>query len=161
MNKSKSTFLQRIIIFVILIYILPLFIASVYGLAENIYDDKSGEYIKITNLAFAVFAGIATLMFNWASSLDDKIFKIEISVIIKIAEYSIIGGIGYLLASLMQFIRTIPHSKGILGLLPSFYFDTIPLAVIFIVSFLAALSVLIITYIFWMYMRIRLKKEVQ
>lgn len=154
LSKLKRNILS-LTITLLIVFVIPILVLSLYALIDTIGDDQTGQYIKFTNIAFAFFAGISSLMFNWARSLDDSIYRAEIKIINHIAEYSILGGIGYILSSLLQYVETIDHTKGILSLLPSFYFSIVPIIVVIILSITAMISILIIAYIFWMYFAVR------
>ncbi|WP_316747576.1 hypothetical protein [Pedobacter gandavensis] len=162
-EKRKIAF-QASALLIGIFFILPILIFAIFSAGYLIASSKNGEYLKVTNIGFALFAGIATLMFNWARSLNAQNFNFEINRINEIGEHAIIGGIGYLIASLFQFIQTIPHNTGILVLLPNFYFSITPIIIIvtFMATSFSALYIICeITTIYFEVLHVRKKIEGQ
>lgn len=153
-------FLQGITLILAIVTIAPLLILSVFSLGDLLASDNTGKYLSLTNIGFALFAGVATLMFNWARSLDAKDYAFETEQINETGEKAIIGGLGFLIASLFQFLQTLPHEKGILGLMPSWYYAITPYLILItfvLTSFFAMIVILQIITIYAEVLHVRKK----
>lgn len=153
-------FLQGITLILAIVTIAPLLILSVFSLGDLLASDNTGKYLSLTNIGFALFAGVATLMFNWARNLDANDYAFETGQINETGEKAIIGGLGFLIASLFQFLQTLPHEKGILGLMPSWYYAITPYLILItfvLTSFFAMIIILQIITIYAEVIHVRKK----
>lgn len=150
-KKQRKMLLQGVVLIIAIICICPVLIISIFSAGSLLAENTTGKYLNLTNIGFALFAGVATLMFNWARSLDDKNYSYEVNQINQIGEKAIITGIGFLIASLFQFMQTLPHDKGIPGLVPQWYYAILPILILLIFIFTSIYTILILAEIITIY----------
>ncbi|WP_316828596.1 hypothetical protein [Pedobacter miscanthi] len=154
-RESRKILIQGGILILCILILAPLIVVSIYSVAELLSENTTGKYLYLTNIGFALFAGLATLMFNWSRSLDAKDYPYESQHINEIGEFSILGGIGFLLASLFQFTQTMPKDHGILKIVPKIYFVMSPYIILIIFLLTSAIAAIVLFQIISVYADVR------
>jgi uncharacterized membrane protein len=153
-KESKKTLFQSLLLILVIFLFAPLIICSIFSIAELLAENRTGKYLYMTNIGFALFAGIATLMFNWSRSLDPKDYAFETHQINETGEHAIMGGIGFLLASLFQFIQIVPKNQGVTKLLPEFYWNMSPIMLLCTFILTSVYSTIVLFQIITVYVEV-------
>jgi len=69
----------------------------------NLAVDKTVDTMQLTNVGFAMFVGISTMLFNWGRVMNPKFFTNEINLINSAAIRSIVGSCLFLLSSAVKY----------------------------------------------------------
>lgn len=105
----------------------------------GILMEPTRDTTLLTNIGFAMFIGISSVLFSWARSLDEKRFPKQVHALNRIAVISILGSICFIFSSLFKYIALHPNDSKIWYLDKSTEFD---LTVLTIASFVCIIGVM-------------------
>ncbi|AMQ00954.1 hypothetical protein AY601_4103 [Pedobacter cryoconitis] len=93
----------------ILIKAIKLLIYTVCGLSFlhfliGVLMEPSRDTTLLTNIGFAMFVGISSMLFTWARSLDEKKFPKQVHSLNTVAVISILGSIFFIFSSLFKYL---------------------------------------------------------
>lgn len=97
--KLKPTNIYFILFFVILGF--PL--AVLIGRGFHVFSNPEIDTVSLTNLGFAIFIGLSSVLFSWSRSLDEKKHQYSVKQINKMAARSIMGSIFFILSSFFKY----------------------------------------------------------